>query len=167
MPNSEVFTEHMRALRIRKTDTIICYEVVGMFAVARCAAMFKYFGAENVRIMNGGLKKWLKEGRPVYKGSYMPGDGLEADGDYSYSVDDPDKFIKDISKIHEIAGSIVRGGDSQITDARGPARFNGELTEPAGMRAGHISGSVNLPFSKFVDQETGCLRSDAELREIF
>ena len=111
MPNAEVFAEHMRGLRIRKTDTIVCYDVVGMFSVARCAWMFLYFGAENVRIMNGGLKKWLKEKRPVYKGSYMPGEGLEADGDYSYTEDDPGKFIKDVSKIHEIAGNIVRGGD--------------------------------------------------------
>ena len=101
----------MEGLRIRKTDNIICYDVVGMFSVARCAAMFTYFGAENVRIMNGGLKKWLKEGRPVYTGSYVPGEGLEADGDYSYTTNDPDKFIKDVTKIHQIAGSIVRGGD--------------------------------------------------------
>jgi len=55
LPSAEIFTEHMKALRIRKDDTIVCYDHVGMFSVARCAWMLRYFGASNVRIMNGGL----------------------------------------------------------------------------------------------------------------
>lgn len=50
-----------------------------MFGVARCAWLLKYFGAENVRILNGGLNKWLKEGREIYSGNYSPGVGLLVD----------------------------------------------------------------------------------------
>jgi len=58
---------------------------VGMYSVARCAYMLRYFGVANVRIMNGGLQKWLKEGRTVYSGPYTPGEGLPSDGDFSYA----------------------------------------------------------------------------------
>ena len=70
MPSAEIFAEHVRALRVRKDDTIICYDHVGMFSVARCALMLRYFGASNVRILNGGLQKWISEGRPVFTGAY-------------------------------------------------------------------------------------------------
>ena len=60
MPSAEVFAQHMQTLRIAKDNQIICYDHVGMYSVARCAFMLKFFGAANVRIMNGGLQKWLK-----------------------------------------------------------------------------------------------------------
>ena len=50
--------EKMRNLRIHKDDHIICYDNIGMYAVARCAKMLKFFGATNVKIMNGGLIRW-------------------------------------------------------------------------------------------------------------
>ena len=158
----------MRAMRVRKDDTIVCYDHVGMFSVARCAWMLRYFGVQDVRIMNGGLQKWISEGRPVFKGPYRVGEGLPADGDYSFAPVDPGRVVTDISKVHEIAGKLYNGAkDWQITDARAPARFNGEVEEPRDMRAGNITGSINSPYSALVDKETGCLKSDDELREVF
>jgi thiosulfate/3-mercaptopyruvate sulfurtransferase len=58
----------MKALRIRPTDEIVVYDALGIFSSARCAWMLRFFGAENVRILNGGMKKWLAEGRPTYTG---------------------------------------------------------------------------------------------------
>ena len=66
LPTAAVFSEHMRRLRIGKDCQIIVYDHSGMQAVARAAWMFQFFGASNVRIMNGGLQKWLAEGRSVY-----------------------------------------------------------------------------------------------------
>ena len=43
--------------------------------------MMRFFGAKDVRIMNGGMQKWIKEGRAVYSGSYKDGEGLPADGE--------------------------------------------------------------------------------------
>jgi thiosulfate/3-mercaptopyruvate sulfurtransferase len=74
----------MRQLRIRKTDDILLYDHMGFFSVGRIAFMFRYFGAKKVRIINGGLKKWKLEGKPTYGGDYVAGEGLEAEGDYSY-----------------------------------------------------------------------------------
>ena len=168
LPSVEVFTEHMKRLRVGKTDQIICYDAVGMFSVARAAWMMRFFGAENVRIMSGGLKKWTKEGRDTVGGAYTAGEGLPADGDYSYEVVDASKVVTEINTMHRLAYHLAHKGTQwQITDARGAARFLGEVPEPRpGLRSGHITGSKNLPFTDLVDAETGELKTDKELARI-
>lgn len=110
LPSVEVFSEHMRRLRIGKDNQIICYDHVGMFSVARCAWMLRFFGAGNVRIMNGGLQKWIKEGRAVYSGPYTDGEGLKADDDYSnWEAHDTSLVISDIKEIHDISRKLHHG----------------------------------------------------------
>jgi len=58
MPSLEIFAENMQKLDISKNATIVVYDNMGIFTVARAAWMMKYFGATNVRILNGGMKKW-------------------------------------------------------------------------------------------------------------
>jgi len=106
LPSVEIFTEHMKRLRIGRTDQIICYDALGMFSVARAAWMFRFFGAENVRIMSGGMPKWEKEGRATVSGPYTPGEGLPEDGDFSYKVVDDEKVITDINKVHNVAYAL-------------------------------------------------------------
>ena len=168
LPSADFFAECMRSLRIGKNHQIVCYDHPGMFSVSRAAWMLRYFGASNVRIMNGGLQKWIKEGRSVASGPYTPGEGLADDGDYSFSVADPSRVITEVGRMHELAG-LLHGGskDWHIIDTRPAARFNGEVEEPKGVRGGNITGSTNIPFGTFVDSETGCLKSDGELEKIF
>jgi len=65
MPSLEIFAENMQKLDISKNATIVVYDNMGIFTVARAAWMMKYFGATNVRILNGGMKKWKAEGKPT------------------------------------------------------------------------------------------------------
>lgn len=53
----------MKQLRIRKNDNIICYDNIGIFSSPRVAWTLRLFGAERVRVLNGGFKKWLEENR--------------------------------------------------------------------------------------------------------
>lgn len=62
--------------------------------------IFRYFGATKVRIINGGLKKWISEGKPTYSGPYVAGEGLEDSGDYNYIVVNENIFVRDISVVH-------------------------------------------------------------------
>ena len=62
--------------------------------------MFRYFGSQNVHILNGGLKKWKAEGKPTYSGEYIPGEGLDGEGEYNYHVVNEGIFVKDISIEH-------------------------------------------------------------------
>ena len=52
-------------MNISKDEQIVCYDSRGIYSAARVAWTFKFFGAENVRVLNGGLYKWLKEGRKL------------------------------------------------------------------------------------------------------
>jgi thiosulfate/3-mercaptopyruvate sulfurtransferase len=68
MPNAEEFIKYMKSLRIRRTDNIVCYDNVGIYSAPRAAYMLRFFGADRVRVLNGGLKKWLLEDRKVRGG---------------------------------------------------------------------------------------------------
>lgn len=68
IPSEEEFINHMKQLRIRRTDNIVCYDNIGIFSSPRVAWTLQLFGAERVRILNGGMKKWLKEKRPIESG---------------------------------------------------------------------------------------------------
>ena len=58
----------MKNMRVHCSDTIVCYDNIGIFSAPRVAWTMRYFGAKNVRVLNGGLKKWLKEGRKTESG---------------------------------------------------------------------------------------------------
>jgi len=167
MPDESTFIKHMKELKVRRTDNIICYDAVGFFTVGRAAWMLRYFGAEHVRILNGGLKKWLAEKRPLYSGDYVPGKGLPDGGDYNYKAVNPKMLVMDINQVHRQAYYIHHGAtDAQILDARAPPRFNGEVPEPrAGLRSGHITGSKNVFFGTLSNPD-GTLKSDKDIAKV-
>ena len=141
----EQWTEKMRKHHIRRTDNILLYDTNGFFSVARVALMFRYFGANRVRIINGGLKKWKLEGKPVFEGDYVPGEGLDAEGDYNYHVVDEGIFVRDIDTVHKAARQVFVGDKSvQILDARPHVLTYGGTPGRPGFLSGHITGSKNL-----------------------
>ena len=68
LPTLENFTEYMKSLNITRTDEIVCYDQFGIYSSPRLAYTLKYFGMQNVRVLDGGLKKWLMESRYVETG---------------------------------------------------------------------------------------------------
>lgn len=161
MPTAEVFSEHMCKMRVHRDDQIVCYSYMGLVEAARVSWMLRYFGASNVRIMDGGFHKWNQEKRstPIV-GAFMPGQGLSEQGDYGFEVVDENKKIKDVDQVHHIAYYLAnKATDWQIIDTRPESLFlaKGPGDRP-GHRQGHIMGSVNIPFQKFIDAKTGCLK---------
>ena len=135
---------------------IVIYDHLGIFSVCRGAFMLRYFGATNVRIMNGGLKKWLKEGRSVFCGPYTTGQGLEADGDYDYSIVDPAGAITTVKDMHKLAYQVVnKQTETQITDARATGRYEG----------GNVSGSISSPYAGLLNEEEGTFKSTQEMSD--
>ena len=109
LPSAEEFKGHMVRLGIQKNHQIICYDChkLGLFGAPRCAWMLKYFGATNVRILNGGLKKWMAEGRPVIENTPTEKTTYnESDGDYSYGVANADSCILAVAEMHKLAGKL-------------------------------------------------------------
>ncbi len=114
-------------------------------------------GHEDVAVLNGGLKKWLAEGRPVDKGP----SGLRSERHFTAR--------KNSELVREISDMIraVAAGRSQIVDARSKTRFLGQDIEIRPVpRLGHMPGACNVPYGTLIDT-SGAMKSEPELRAAF
>ncbi|MBO0752706.1 MAG: 3-mercaptopyruvate sulfurtransferase, partial [Bradyrhizobiaceae bacterium] len=155
MPSVADFAAAAGALGISEKDTAIVYDGVGIYSSPRVWFTFRLFGAENVYILEGGLPKWRAEGRPLESGPVnRPATTFKASrrGDLVASVD----RVRD----------ALASRSAQVIDARSAERFRGDVAEMhPGLRAGHIPGSCNVPYTKVV--KDGRLLPLEELREAF
>lgn len=145
LPRPEAFSAAVGAMGIGDGMRIVVYDGLGLFSAPRVRWTFRTFGAKDVVILEGGMPKWLAEGRPVEEG--LP------------KVRQPRSFTArlDHSAIAD-ADDVARAletGSAQVVDARPGDRFRGEAPEPrAGVRSGHMPGSLNLPFPAIVENGT-------------
>ena len=156
-PDAEQFARDVAALGISSGDTVVAYDSGGWVAAPRAWWMFLSFGYRNVRVLDGGLKKWLREGRPTHSGKVTAKPGkFQAKFDSSYLRSQ--QQLVDNLKTHA----------EQVVDARPRPRFEGAVAEPrAGLRGGHIPGSRSVPYAGLFDAETGAMKPLDELRRIF
>jgi len=107
-------------------------------------------------LLDGGLQKWKAEGRQLESGRQP-----HRHGHFTASLDG-----KAVAEKADVL-ALVGGGDEQIVDARGPARFAGEEQEPRpGLASGHIPGSLNLPQGQLFEADNRWKKGDA-LRTAF
>ena len=156
-PGAEQFGRDVGALGIGNDDTVVVYDAGGWVAAPRAWWMFLSFGHKNVRVLDGGLKKWLAEGRPVETGEAKP---------------KPKTFKTDfdaarVRSMQQMIGNLESKAE-QVIDARPAGRFDGGVAEPrAGLRAGHIPGSRSVPYATLFDANTGAMKSLDDLRAAF
>lgn len=159
LPSSELFDVVMHALGVEPRMQIIVYDSVGLFSAARAWWMFRYFGHYEVAVLDGGLPAWQKNGYAVESGrsqARLPTCSFKSSQQSNWVVDAIDLL------------NNIRAKDLLVLDARANPRFEGEAAEPRpGMRAGHIPGSVNLPFSDLLDAETGLFQPIDTVRQRF
>jgi thiosulfate/3-mercaptopyruvate sulfurtransferase len=156
-PDAEQFARDVAALGISSGDTVVAYDSGGWVAAPRAWWMFLSFGYGNVRVLDGGLKKWLREGRPTHSGKVTAKPGkFQAKFDSSF-----------LRSQQQLAGNLTTHAE-QVVDARPRPRFEGTVAEPrAGLRGGHIPGSRSVPYAGLFDAQTGAMKPLAELRQIF
>lgn len=156
-PDAAQFARDVAALGVSSDDTVVVYDAGGWVAAPRAWWMFLSFGHHNVRILEGGLKKWKAEGRPTESGKQSPPPGnFTATLDPAY-VRSKQQMVENLEKATE-----------QVIDARAADRFEGRVPEPRpGLRAGHIPGSRNLPYNELFDANTGLMKSRDDLRAAF
>ena len=156
-PGAEQFGRDVGALGIGNDDTVVVYDAGGWVAAPRAWWMFLSFGHKNVRVLDGGLKKWLAEGRPVETGEAKP---------------KPKTFKTNfdaarVRSMQQMIGNLESKAE-QVIDARPAGRFDGGVAEPrAGLRAGHIPGSRSVPYATLFDANTGAMKSLDDLRAAF
>jgi len=156
-PSAEQFGRDAERLGVSNGDTVVIYDSGGWVAAPRAWWMFLSFGHKDVRVLDGGLKKWMLEGRPVDGGEVTP-----SLGSYKASFD-----AARVRKIEQMVANLA-GATEQVIDARPAPRFAGEVAEPRpGLRSGHIPGSRNLPYAELFDVATGVMKPLEELRKAF
>jgi thiosulfate/3-mercaptopyruvate sulfurtransferase len=141
--------------------TIVLYGDNNNWFAAWAYWQLRLFGVDNVKILNGGRKLWLAQGRPTSTDvpTYAPTGIQLSTADFSHRA-----FRDEVLKHVESGGALV--------DVRSPAEYNGELLAPAALpqegaqRAGHVPGAANIPWATAV-REDGTFRDADELRELY
>jgi thiosulfate/3-mercaptopyruvate sulfurtransferase len=142
LPPPEDFAKTVGALGIGEDSAIVVYDGAGLFSAPRVRWTFQVFGARNVSILEGGFPAWKAEGRPIETGSGRPRAPRTFKPSFNAAA------VASASAVQE----ALRSGSSQVVDARPAERFRGEAPEPRpGLRAGHIPGSLNLPFGQIIE----------------
>ena len=155
-PPAHKFASRMQALGVGDGNRIVVYDNSPLHTAARAWWMLRSFGARHVSILDGGLQKWLAEGRPIESG-----DQPQRQDHFSASLDR--RAVVDKAFMLGLVG----GESHVVADARPAERFTGAAAEPrAGMGSGHIPGSRSLPQSHFFGADNG-FKAGAELKAAF
>ena len=141
LPGATQFGEAVGALGIGDGDTVVVYDSAGLYSAARVWWTFRIFGARNVLILDGGLPKWTAEGRPLEKG-----DGKRPPKKFTAEMN-----VGPVAMLADVRMALTSEG-AQVVDARSAERFSGKAPEPRpGLRSGHMPGSLNVPYSRLVE----------------
>lgn len=158
LPAPEKFSSKVRKLGLGNGNKIVIYDGTGFAsAAARVWWMFRYFGHRDVSVLDGGLPKWLREGRAVEDLPPVP-------RDRHFIAHVNHTLVRNFDQVKANIGS----GREQVIDARAAGRFKGNDPEPRpAKRLGHIPSSINIPFGDLIDERTRCLRPAAEVKGRF
>lgn len=141
LPSAEKFAARVRKLGLGDGNRVVVYDAHGMMSAARVWWSFRVMGHKDVAVLDGGLTKWLAEGRPVED---LPPPPRER----HFSARLNHLLVKDKTALLR----NLREQLFQVLDARSAGRFQGSEAEPwPGRRSGHIPGSRNLPYTELLD----------------
>jgi thiosulfate/3-mercaptopyruvate sulfurtransferase len=157
LPEPAEFAAQVGALGLGDGMTIVAYDVHGILSAARVWWMFRVMGHDDVAVLDGGLPKWLREGRPIETGpARAPRKALFTP-----------RFQPALVRGIEAVQAELASGSAQVADARSAARFSGAEPEVrAGLRSGHMPGAHNLPYGELLTAE-GTLRPAPEIAAQF
>jgi thiosulfate/3-mercaptopyruvate sulfurtransferase len=157
VPTPGRFAKLMAALGVGNASRVVFYDQKGLASAARGWWLMGLYGHDQAAVLDGGLPKWLREGRPVEDGPV--------------AAPTPATFLPEFraTRLRGV-GDLMRNVAAQselVLDARAAGRFTGATPEPrAGMRSGHIPGSENLPYTDLLAAD-GTFRSVTEVKSLF
>lgn len=157
IPSPERFAAKMGERGIGNDDRVIVYDANGLSSAARAWWLLRLFGHDNVALLDGGLPKWKREGRPLE--TVVPAIPARR-----FTAHFRPELVRDKAAL--VANLSARA--ETVVDARSAGRFDGSAEETwPGRRRGHIPGSRNLPFDRVTDPQTKQLKSADALRGLF
>ncbi len=154
-PPVEKFMSRLRAMGVGDGHQVVVYDAHGLFSAARVWWLFRLMGQDNIAVLDGGLPKWVAEGRetddmePIIRDRHM-------------TVRRQAHLVKDVTQV----SAASKLGDYEILDARSPGRYRGEEPEPReGLRSGHIPGSKNVYYRDLLNAD-GTMKEADGLRAV-
>ena len=157
LPNPIKFSSRMRRLGVGDGMRIVVYDHLDLFSAARAWWMFRAMGVEEVYVLNGGMRKWTDENRPVDEYPHRP----RIERHFTARLDR--SLIASLDDVRE----AHRTQSAQIVDARPVDRFKGIADEPRpGVRRGHIPGSISVPRTALLTAD-GTMKNNDDLKEVF
>ena len=155
-PPVEKFMSRLRAMGVGDGHQVVVYDAVGIYSAPRVWWTFKLMGQDNIAVLDGGLPKWIAEGRPTE-------DLPPVVRDRHMTVRRQAHLVKDVTQV----SSASKLGDYEIIDARTAGRFRGEEPElRPGLRGGHVPNSKNVPLATLMNAD-GTMKSPEDLRALF
>lgn len=157
LPTPLAFADAVGKLGIGTGDTVVIYDGAGVFSAPRVWWTFRVFGHDNVAVLDGGLPKWRREGRPTESGPMKC-------RTVPFTASFRPELVRDFAAVSD---NIVSKA-AQVLDARSEGRFRGIEPEPRpGLKGGHIPGSRCLPFQTLIEPESGTMKPPHELEKVF
>jgi thiosulfate/3-mercaptopyruvate sulfurtransferase len=146
---------------ISNDHTIVLYGDRNNWFAAYTYWYLKYYGHDNVKLMNGPREKWISEGRPTSR-------DVPSYDSQQFNAHEGDPAIRAMRD--EVSDALDT--DTRLVDVRSPQEYSGELIAMAGyeqegaQRAGHIPGAASVPWAQAV-QEDGTFKSADDLSELY
>ncbi len=157
IPSAEKFASRVRRLGLGDGVRIVVYDATGVGSAARVWWMFRLFGHGDVSVLDGGLPKWVAEGRATDSGE-------PAIQERHFTARMNSLLVRDRDQV----AANIDNGREQILDARSRGRFNGSEPEPRkGLRGGHMPGAFNQPFLELYDPDSKTMKSAGELTALY
>ena len=149
----------LSASGISNSDTIVLYGDNNNWFAAYAFWVLEMYGHQNLKLMDGGRKKWLDENRPTTK-------DVAGAAPSQYRAGEQNAALR--AKRDTVLG---RGPNTALVDVRSPAEFTGEILAPPGLqetaqRGGHIPGAANVPWGQAV-REDGTFKSIDDLKALY
>jgi thiosulfate/3-mercaptopyruvate sulfurtransferase len=163
--SGEALTKLFRRVGVNPDTTLVLYGDFNNWFAAFAFWVLKYYGFKDLRIMNGGRKKWIAEDRPMTKDVPTVAAGTAV----AHPADEKLRAYYDGVKASLPDVHATKLG---LVDVRGPKEFTGEVTAPPeypnehAQRGGHIPGAKNIPWGQAVNDD-GTFKSFAELQQLY
>ena len=154
------FSKLLSERGIGNDDTVVLYGGNNNWFAAYAYWYFKLYGHQDVKLLDGGRKKWELDARPLSTDTVTR-------PETSYTAKDPDNSIRAFRD--EVIAAI---GTKNLVDVRSPDEFSGKILAPAHLpqeqsqRPGHVPSAINVPWSKAANED-GTFKSDEDLAKLY
>jgi thiosulfate/3-mercaptopyruvate sulfurtransferase len=160
--SKENFEKLLQQAGVNNDSMIVIYGDSNNWFAAWGAWVFDVYGVKNVKLLDGGRKKWEAEKRPLSPLATKVTAG-------NIKVSDANNTLR--ARLSDVVAVANKKSDTALVDIRSPDEFTGKIFAPAGVqetaiRAGHIPGAVNVPWGQAV-AEDGTFKSAEELKKVY